>query len=95
MNDLKVDFETIGEKTDCFSFAILHYNFRITKKGFFNAQDLMKSIYKRYKLIAQEGKLCTAKKRREIRSTVYYANDVAKKKAILPNNPNKFRYSPS
>jgi len=74
-----VDLETIGEKIDCFSFAILHYNFRMTKKEFFNAQDLVKSIYKqRYTLIAQKGKLCTAKKRWE-RSTVNYANDTAKK----------------
>jgi len=60
-----------NRKTDCFSFAILHYNFRMTKKGFFNAQDLEIHLKKRYMLIAQEGKLCTAKKRREIRSTVY------------------------
>lgn len=48
---------------------------------------------------AQEGELRTARKRREIRSTIStvdYANNIGiAKKAILPNNPNKFRHSPS
>lgn len=44
-------------------------------------------------LVPQKGELC--ERNSEHDSTVYYANNIGiAKKAILPNNPNKFRYSP-
>lgn len=96
---MNVDLETIVEEINCFFFAIFLRNYATSdfeqqKKKFFLMLSKVWRDPSVIALIVQEGELWARNSEHD--STVYYANDIGiAKKVILPNNPNKFRYSPS